>query len=232
MASDTAGIVVRPTITAVPASPSEPPAPRVPGSVLAAWRTALLLAMTAYATIAAQVVRGLVGGFGLGLGGCVTVGLASLVAMLAFVPLGAVFELPEALWCHWLPERRWRSGDCPACGYGAARSRCPECSAPFVRPVAYTAGWGTLRGAAWIVLPAWAVGLAAGLVLVQQDEARFAQEVASLRASAPEAASTGRRRAWPADFAELSWNAAGGFRSPPPFESPKAPNRDWIREPP
>jgi len=228
MASVTARILVRPTISAVPEHPSESPAPRVPGPVLAAWRAGLLLAMTAYATIAAQVVRGLMGGFGLGLRDCVTVGAASLVTMLAVLPLGAVFELPEALWCHWLPERRWRSGDCPACGYGAARSRCPECGASFARPAAYASGWGTLRRAAWIMLPAWAVGLAAGLVLVQQDESRFVQQVSTLRASVPEAKDHARRRAWPADFAELAWNAGRGFSGPPPFESPKAPNRDWM----
>ena len=38
---------------------------------------------------------------------------------------------PEALWEHWLPERRWRAGRCPACGHDGRQERCPECGEAF-----------------------------------------------------------------------------------------------------
>ena len=105
----------------------------VPGRVLVAWRVFLMILMVTYATLATEVVRGLVGGFGLHVGSVVVIVVSTMIAMLAFLPLGAVIDLPEAIWEYWLPDRRWQQGRCPCCGYDANRARCPECGAAFAR---------------------------------------------------------------------------------------------------
>jgi hypothetical protein len=149
--------------------------------------------------------------------------LAAAVAMLAVLPMGAAVDVPEAMFEHWLPERRFRAGRCPCCGYDAARARCPECGAPFGRPAAYASDWRTLRRTAWAAVPAWIVGFAAGLALVTLDERRFEREVASMRSLSPELREHSRPRAAPAGFARFAWDVGRGFSGPPPFESPKEP---------
>ena len=193
----------------------------VPGRVLVAWRVFLMILMVTYATLATEVVRGLVGGFGLHVESVVVIVVSTMIAMLAFLPLGAVIDLPEAIWEYWLPDRRWKQGRCPCCGYDANRARCPECGTPFARPPSYATDLRTLRRTTLVVVPSWIIGLAAGLVMVNADESAFQREVAALRASEPELRDHARRRAWPADFAELTWNAGRGFVGPPPFDSPK-----------
>ena len=195
--------------------------PAAPAAVTWGWRTATLLACTAYGTLAAIIVRGLVGGFGFGAVDLAIVAAATLVAMLAIVPMAAVIDLPEALWEHWLPERRWRAGRCPACGHDGRQERCPECGAPFERPPSWAADWSSLRRAAWVVVPAWALGTMAGAMLATLDELAFRKQVEALRARDPELRDHARPRAWPASFAELRWNAGKGHSGPPPFESPK-----------
>lgn len=197
--------------------------PEAPGWFTAAWRVLLVAGTVAYCALATAVIRGLVGGWEVGPGAAIVMAAASLVALLALLPMGAVIDLPEALFEHWVPERRFRAGRCPACGYDSARGACPECGAPFVPPPAYASDWGTLRRSAWILLPAWAVGLAAGIAWVRADEKAFADQVAAARRADPEAMNHVRRRAWPASFAELTWNAGRGFAGPPPFDSPKTP---------
>ena len=197
------------------------PRPAVPGRVLASWRVFLMILMVIYATLATEVVRGLVGGFGLHVGGVVVIVVSTMISMLAILPLGAVIDLPEAIWEYWLPDRRWKQGRCPCCGYDANRARCPECGTPFARPASYATDLRTLRRTTLVVVPSWMIGLAAGLVMVSADESAFHREVAALRASEPELRDHARRRAWPADFAELTWNAGRGFVGPPPFDSPK-----------
>lgn len=209
------------TAQGVPEADRRHAAPEPPAWFTVAWRVVLVTGTVAYCALATAVIRGLVGGWGIGVGGLAVMAGASLVALLALLPMGAVIDLPEALFGHWVPERRFRAGRCPACGYESARGACPECGAPFARPVAYASDWGTLRRSAWILLPAWAIGLSAGIAWVRADEGTFGDEVAAARRADPGALDHGRRRAWPASFAELTWNAGRGFAGPPPFESPK-----------
>ena len=209
-------ILLAPTIGPVPT-------PTAPALAVLAWRATIVLALVACAAAATVVCRGLVGGFG---GAPVPWGvvlLAAAVAMLAVLPMGAAVDVPEAMFEHWLPERRFRAGRCPCCGYDAARARCPECGAPFGRPAAYASDWRTLRRTAWAAVPAWIVGFAAGLALVTLDERRFEREVASMRSLSPELREHSRPRAAPAGFARFAWDVGRGFSGPPPFESPKEP---------
>lgn len=203
--------------------PTEPArgTPSPPGWFVAAWRLLLVAGTLGYCALATAVIRGLVGGWGLGFRDVVVIGISSLIALLALLPMGAVIDLPEALWEHWVPERRFRAGRCPACGYESAGGECPECGAPFRRPAAYASDWRTARRSAWILVPSWALGLAAGLLAVRADERAFEQQVAAIRRADAEAIDHVRPRAWPASFAELTWNAGRGFSGPPPFESPK-----------
>jgi hypothetical protein len=195
--------------------------PAVPGRAIAAWRILLIAFVTIYCALATLVARGLIGGFGLGTVDCFVMAIATLIATLAVLPMGAIIDLPEALWQHWLPERRWRAGRCPTCGYDANRALCPECGTPFARPPAYASNWHTLRRTAWVVLPSWAMGLAAGLVLVHFDERAFMSTVATMRRIDPELREHSHERAWPAEFATMTWAAGRGFFGPPPFDSPK-----------
>ena len=71
------------------------------------------------------------------------------------------------------------------------------------------------------MLPSWAMGLAAGLVLVHFDERAFLSTVATMRRIDPELREHSRERAWPAEFATMTWAAGRGFFGPPPFDSPK-----------
>lgn len=196
-------------------------APRTPPGIAFAWWAVLLTLVTAYGAIAAEVARGLVGGFGLRAVDLVVVGASTAIAMLAILPMGACLDLPQALAEHWVPQRRWARGRCPACGHDCRRAACPECGAPFVRPESYAMDLATLRRAVRVLVPAWAVGLAIGLWAVSADEAAFRREVDARRRADPELIDHSRPRAWPASFSELAWNAGRGFRGPPPFESPK-----------
>jgi hypothetical protein len=196
-------------------------APRTPPGIAFAWWAVLLALVTAYGAIAAEVTRGLVGGFGLRAVDLVVVGASTAIAMLAILPMGASLDLPQALAEHWVPQRRWAKGRCPACGHDCRRAACTECGAPFVRPESYAMDLATLRRAVRVLVPAWAIGLAIGLWAVAADEAAFRREVDARRAADPELIDHARQRAWPASFSELRWNAGRGFRGPPPFESPK-----------
>ena len=207
----------------IPVDPVNMPA--IPGRVVATWRMLLIALITIYCTLATLVVRGLIGGFGLGPVDCFVIALSTMIATLAVLPMGAVIDLPEALWQHWIPERRWRAGRCPTCGYDAHRTLCPECGTPFAAPVAYASDWHTLRRTLWIVFPSWAMGVAAGLVLVHFDERSFVSKVDSMRRSEPELREHSNTRAWPAEFATMTWTAGRGFAGLPPFESPKTDHR-------
>ncbi len=207
------------------------PTPTAPALAVVAWRTAILVALVAYAAAATVVCRGLVGGFGGAPVPWAVVAAAAAVAMLAVLPMGAAIDVPEAMFEHWLPERRFRAGRCPCCGYDASRARCPECGAAFERPVPYASDWRTLRRTAWAAVPAWIVGLGAGIALVTLDERRFEREIASYRALHPELREHSRPRASPAGFARLGWDVGRGFSGPPPFESPKSPIQSPIQSP-
>ena len=198
------------------------PTPTAPALAAVAWRAAIVVALVAYAAAATVVCRGLVGGFGGAPLPWLVVAAAGAVAMLAVLPMGAAVDVPEAMFEHWLPERRFRAGRCPCCGYDASRARCPECGAPFERPAAYASDWRTLRRTAWAAVPAWIVGFAAGVALVTLDERRFEREIAAYRSLHPELREHSRARAAPAGFARLAWDIGRGFSGPPPFESPKA----------
>lgn len=197
--------------------------PAAPPATTWTWRALLAAASLAYATVAAMVVRGLVGGFGVDAAGAVLVGAGTMGAMVAVLPMAALIDLPEAIWLHWLPERRWRTSRCPACAHDCRALRCGECGAPFERPLAWAADWSSLRRALWVLVPAGVVGTAAGLAACAADERAFAAEVAALRARDQELRDHARARAWPASFTELRWAAGRGFAGPPPFESPKIP---------
>lgn len=207
------------------------PTPTAPALAVVAWRTAILVALVAYAAAATVVCRGLVGGFGGAPVPWAVVAAAAAVAMLAVLPMGAAIDVPEAMFEHWLPERRFRAGRCPCCGYDASRARCPECGAAFERPVPYASDWRTLRRTAWAAVPAWIVGLGAGIALVTLDERRFEREIASYRALHPELREHSRPRASPAGFARLGWDVGRGFSGPPPFESPKSPIQSPVQPP-
>lgn len=197
--------------------------PAAPPATAWAWRTLLAAASLAYATMAAMVVRGLVGGFGVGLAGTVLAVAGTMGAMIAVLPMAALVDLPEAIWLHWLPERRWRTSRCPACAHDCRAGRCAECGAPFERPAAWAADWSSLRRALWVLVPTGLLGAAAGLAACAADERAFGHEVTALRARDPELVDHARPRRWPASFAELRWNAGRGFTGPPPFDSPKVP---------
>ena len=154
-----------------------------PRGLVVAWRSLAFLFLCAGAAAAAQAMRGLIGGFGPAPGPLLGVAAATLVAMVAVLPVATALELPEALLAHWIPERRWRTGRCPACGYAAGahgHGRCPECGASFVRPRAYAADWGTMRRIAAIALPAWLLGTVIGLALVLADERAFEEFLRTL----------------------------------------------------
>ena len=171
----------------------------------------------------ATYARGLIGGFGPAAGPLLGVAAATLAAMVAVLPAYAVVDLPRATWNHLLPERRWRAGRCPACGYAAvdATRPCPECGAAFVRPPAYAADWQTLRRMALLVLPAWALGTALGMAAFLADERAFEREVAAHRASAGDVPYGRARRG--ATFARIEWSPQEGFTATTPFESAKDP---------
>jgi len=206
--------------------------PEAPAAVLWGWRASLFVAALAYGTLAAMVVRGLVGGFGVRTADMVLVTVGTMAGMLAVLPMAALADLPEALWGHWIPERRWRRGRCPACAQvrsdpapptpgTATNPPCPECGAPFERPAAWAADWRALRHAAWVLVPAGVLGTAAGLTICARDEAAFRRFVEAARVQDDSLLERSRPRAWPASFAQLNWTAGRGFSGPPPFESPK-----------
>ena len=204
-----------------PHGASAPPGASTPHGVAVGWRIALAVPATLYAAAATVTCRGLVGGFGPRASDWILLAAATAIAMLAILPMGAIIDLPQAIWEHAIPERRWRDGRCPSCGYANRGGPCPECGAPHERPPSFAMNWSTLRRAAWILVPSWALGLAAGMAAVAHDEARFRDEVAARRAAEPELRDHARPRIPPAGFARLEWNAGRGFRGPPPFESPK-----------
>lgn len=197
--------------------------PATPAATTWAWRALLASAAVGYAVIAAVAVRGLVGGFGTEATGMLVVLAGTMSAMLAILPMAAIIDLPEAIWLHWLPERRWRASRCPNCAHDCRATRCAECGAPFERPPAWAADWSSLRRALWVLVPAGVVGAAVGVAACAADEREFAEEVSAARARDPELVDHARPRRWPASFAELRWNAGRGFTGPPPFESPKIP---------
>lgn len=197
--------------------------PAAPSATAWTWRALLFGASLAYAALATMVARGLVGGFGVTIAGAAVVGAGTMGAMVAVLPMAALFDFPEAIWLHWLPERRWRASRCPACAHDCRAERCAECGAPFERPTAWAADWSSLRRALWVLVPAGALGAVAGLAASALDERAFAEEVSALRDRDPELLDHARPRHWPATFAELRWNAGRGFTGPPPFDSPKVP---------
>jgi len=200
-----------------------PPSPRPPASAVIAWRTCVAVLLFAVSAVVTQVARGLTGGFGMGPGEVATLAAASFVGILAIVPMGAMVDLPEAMWCHWIPERRWRAGRCPACGHDGRRARCPECGAEYARPAAYASDWSTLRRTAAMLGPAWVLGLIVGMAFVVRDERRFRNELDAFRSADPQLREESRPRRWPAGFASLHWDVGRGFSGPPPFSAPKEP---------
>lgn len=200
---------------------SEPGAPQ-PVRVL--WRGLVFLGLCAFFTVSAMVSRGLAGGFGFDAWPITLAAGGALLSGLLLAPVAGLVELPEAIFDHWLPERRARRGGCPNCGYSALHSpvhECPECGAVLEVPAPYTAGWRTLRRGVAIALPAWLLGCAIGLTLVLLDEHAFTVEFNNARAQQPDIASYTRPRTWPASFALLKWTPADGLIGPPPFSSPK-----------
>ncbi|MFO0963675.1 MAG: hypothetical protein U0625_12340 [Phycisphaerales bacterium] len=204
---------------------AKPPHAGAPTGTLARalFRACVVITLVGFFAAATIVVRGLVGGFGREPATLVGVALVALLGGIVLLPTAMIVDLPDALAHHWLPERRYRRGRCPGCGYSLARAlpRCPECGATNAPPVAYASDWGTLRRALRLAAPAWMLGTIVGLVLIDQDETRFREEVAALRARDSSATAYARRRAQPARFATMEWSAARGFAGPPPFESPK-----------
>ena len=221
-----------------PRTPQDPPGARhgnhgfpAPRALVVAWRAVAFALLCAGAAAAAQAMRGLIGGFGPAPGPLLGVAAATLVAMVAVLPVATALELPEALLAHWIPERRWRAGRCPGCGYAAGahgHGTCPECGAAFVRPAPYAADWRTMRRIAAIALPAWALGTAIGIALVLADERAFEAQVARDRAAAGDLPRE-RPRAGAAWFARLEWTPGRGFAGTTPFESAKDPLRPGTR---
>lgn len=205
--------------------------PAVPAWLRTAWRGGLFLALAGFFTVAAMVMRGLVGGFGLEPWPLLLAGAAALLTgVLLIAPLAPLIDLPEAIVDHWLPERRTKRGGCPSCGYDAihrSTRTCSECGAPVRVPVPYAVTWSTLRRGMALVLPAWLLGCAVGFTVLLRDEHAFTVEVQAQRSRAvqtraPQDAIT-RRRMGVAGFSPLRWTAREGFTGPPPYEFPKLP---------
>lgn len=202
--------------------------PRIPMGLHSGWRILIAMAMVAFFAASVTVARGLIGGFGFSVAGVLLLAVAALAAGVILLPMAMVVDFPRAIWGHWLPERRWRAGRCPSCGYGARGggtpligALCPECAAPFARPIAYASEWGTLWRGMRLAIPAWLVGCILGLGVIGEDEGSFEADVAASRAREPTLAQLARRRGGLARFAFLEWSAERGFESHPPFETPK-----------
>jgi hypothetical protein len=200
------------------------PSPAPPGWVRVVWGGFLWLTLTAFFAAAAVVVRGLAGGFDLAPVPLLVAVAGTLISGVVMLPLAALVDAPEAIWGHWLPARRAARGACPTCGYAAGHTgarACPECHASLQPPAAYAAGWPTLRRAAWLAAPAFALGCALGLAWCVSDERAFAVEVQRALTGGTAPARHERPRAGLASFARLQWTTEEGLAGPPPFVDAK-----------
>ncbi len=201
--------------------------PAPPDWLRVLWRGSAVIALVAFFAVSAMVMRALVGGFGPAVWPLALACLGALLSGLLLVPAASLVELPEAMYSHWLPERRVVKGGCPECGYSALHTpvaRCPECGAKLCATTPYAITLRTLRRGLKLALPAWIAGCALGLVLVLRDEHSFTVEITAKRNRAPDAVIFTRQRAGAAKFATLQWTAADGFEGPPPFRSAKEAN--------
>lgn len=219
---------------AQPAAPRVEPAaqrvePAAPSWFRVLWRGMLFLELAAFFAAAATIVRALIGGFGGEPLPLAVAAVATLVAGAVVLPLAAMVDVPDALFCHWLPARRMARGRCPACGYDtghAPATECPECHAQLVAPAPYAATVRTLRRALLIAAPAWLAGGALGLALALRDEHAFTVEASARVARDATTEVVRRPRAGLASFAHLQWTRAEGFAGPPPFADSK--ERGWT----
>lgn len=178
-----------------------------------AIRVGVGAALTAYFFVVFCVVRGLIGGVGWG-GSTVVQTLAATAVMTAFVVwLAPLVELPEVWFHHRTPARRRAQGLCGECGYALPKAvpesemrRCPECGAIDAPRPAWQFSARTARIFVLIACIAYAIGSIGAAWWIASDERAFRREAA--RASGPYE----RRRAWPADFAVLTFDDRGVMR--------------------
>lgn len=208
--------------------------PVAPRWMRAFWRGFIFLGLAAFFTVSAMAMRGLVGGFGLlEFWPMVVAAIATLITGLLVAPIASLVDLPEAIYSHWLPERRVGRGGCAKCGYSALHApatECPECGALLEnKPTPYRTSWKTLRKVIALTLPAWVVGSALGFTIMVLDEYSFAVESTNHRRQNPDSVQFMRPRAGVAGFAYLQWTPEEGCTGPKPYDSPK--ERNWKPKP-
>lgn len=187
------------------------------------WRAGMTVAWTCYLALAYTLARGAAGGWS-GIG-TVLLGITGALAAAVFLlPLVAFLDLDDVI-ASVRASRRYRRGECPACGQPRAGSMspCPECGAAFERPLQWVPTWTTAGRLAVAIAVSLALGSTAAEWRLRADEDDF-RRVAAAQALAAGSPAWDRARPWPADFAVLGFDAAESrFSAPPPFEFPRIP---------
>jgi hypothetical protein len=184
--------------------PAAPPPPAMARSIVL---LTLGASLATYFFVIYCISRGLIGGFGSAASSVIKAFIAT-AAMAGFVIwLAPLTELAEIWFSYRRPAIRIRRGLCPACGQAAppgetAGRRCPECGAGLdIEPQPWQFGWSAVRRFAILCAVAVVLGALVGEAWLAGDEERFEAEVTAGNGLPRE-----RPRAWPADFARLSFD--------------------------
>lgn len=179
------------------------------------FRAGVLAAMTLYVFCMYGMVRTMNATFGFDLRSALVAALGSLALMIPLVWLVGVPELPEMYVQVIRAGRRWKSGQCPACGYPLPASRsghCPECGDEIVEPRGYRFGAKAIRRFAIMLALAWAIGVVAGETWILADEAAFINEARAALAD-PLRDSYERPRRWPGTGERLKLDRAAAEKN-------------------
>jgi len=176
-------------------------------------RGVIMLLLAVHAFVMYSTARALSETVGFDAGSVLVSVLFAAVLMLPFVWAYGLADLPAEDIRHVRPKRRWKRGDCPACGYhlhGIRSAACPECGDPVAEPEShYQFGWNTVRRFLILVGLSLLIGSAAGEISILQDEAAFRREV-DRRAENGVDGSYSRPRRWPNESAGLVYTPAEG----------------------
>jgi hypothetical protein len=185
--------------------------------LLAVYLTGFALVLATYFFVIFSVTRGLLKGIGFDAStsfqcSAVTLLMAGFIIWLA--PMG---HFLEAWFLHRLPTLRARRGLCPSCGHAAPpigdrapddSARCSECGGDYTMRPPLQLGWPSLRRFLIVAGAAYLLGSGAAAIAIRADEAAFLREVAAGQ-DRPHA----RPRAWPANFATLSFDGESASSS-------------------